>query len=453
VNLGGVAVGLQKSMGFRKAVVVFGASGSLATTKLMPAIERLTYEGAKPRRIFTIGVDLKPPPRASSREWFAHVQGDLTHMETYDALSSSLRGKLARTGADCTYYLATGPQLFPRVVDGLEHSGLNHAATSRRILVEKPFGTSLRSSKKLQKRLDLAFGKTRVYRVDHFLAKTGVREIVRTRLANPELEGALNGDCVDHVQVMADESQGIEGRAGFYDKVGDMRDMVQNHMLQVLCQVAMEPPRSDASRQRDDTRASLLKRVDPIRSDDIVWGQYSGYRLADGVRSGSRTPTFVALKLFVGNGRWRGVPFYLRTGRKLRRNLTRVLVVFKKPLDLEFRGRRYRLGFVSFGIDPIPSLTGGLIRFKGTGEPIAASVEEIRTVAPQDEYELLLRGALDGNHSLFVGDRFNELAWKLVDPPIKELEDGHSSLQRYAAATGGPVESESLLTTSGRAWL
>ncbi len=437
----------------QRAIVVFGASGSLARKRILPAIEKLASEGTVSPSLFAIGVDLKAPPRARSKERFAHIQGDLIRRETYGNLSAALRAKLPGPKADCTYYLAVGPQLFLSVVKGLEESGLAQIPASRRILVEKPFGTGLGSCRKLQRQLDLAFGRARVYRVDHFLAKTGVREIMRTRLASAELEEALNRDCVDHVQLIADERQGVEGRVGFYDKVGVMRDMVQNHMLQMLCQVAMEPPRSDDSEQQDEARADLMKRLGPIGAADIVWGQYSGYRFTEGVGRGSRTPTFVALRVSVENKRWSGVPFYIRTGRRLRRNVTKVVVVFRRPVDLKIEGRMHRLEFVSFGIDPAQAVAGGLIRNGGVGDPGACAIKGVRSAAPQDEYELLLHSAFDDDHSLFVGDGFNERAWKLVDPPIRQLEEGRSNLRAYTAGTDGPAESEELLRAPGQAWL
>jgi len=433
-------------------MVVFGASGSLATKRLGPAIEKLASDKGRARRIFAIGVDLKPATWALGKGRYAHIQADLTLGETYHALSSTMRARLAQQRSDCTYYLATAPQLFPQIVEGLENSGLDRAGTTRRILVEKPFGTSLGASRELQKQLDHAFGGARVYRVDHFLAKVGFGEIVGTRHASAELEEALNRNCVDHVQLMADEDLGVEGRASFYDRVGVMRDMVQSHMLQVLCQVAMDLPRSPSAERLDEARANLLKRVEPIQSDDVVWGQYSGYRSTHGVGIGSRTPTFVALRLSVKNERWRGVPFYLRSGKRLRRNVTKAVIVFKKSLNLTVGRRRHRLGYLSFEIDPAPALAGGVSPPGGDEEASATSMVPIWRKAPQDEYELLLDSALEDDHSHFVGERFNELAWRLVDPPIKALEEGRSGLRGYVAGTDGPADSGRLLASSGRAW-
>ena len=442
----------RNSDGRRTAVVIFGASGSLATTRLMPAIEKLRPGQHGAHQLFTVGVDVKSPSAAFGKEGLAYVRGDLTRRETYDALSELLRLKVAGSKSDCTYYLATPPQLFPRVVEGLEEAGLDKLGVARRIIVEKPFGTDLGSSRALQRQLDHSFGRARVFRADHFLAKVGVREILRVRRASPDLEAALNGDAVDSVQIVADENSGVEARAGFYDRVGVMRDMVQNHLLHVLCQVATELPPVEGSSIQDEVRAELLKRIVPLRKDDVVWGQYSGYRLTKGAKTGSKTPTFVALRLSADTSRWRGVPFYIRTGKKLRRDLTKAVVIFKEPVSIRIRGRQRRLGIISFEVDPRAGVAGELGRSVRGGNPSSTSREVIRKPAPQDEYELLLRGALGDDHALFAGDRFNDLAWRIVDPPIRELEAGHADLRTYAPGTDGPAESERLLSTSGRSW-
>jgi len=444
--------GLARPEGRRTAFVIFGAAGSLATGRLLPAVQGLVAAHEIPRRLLVVGLDLKPPPSTFNRQGFAYIRGDLARRDPFELLSAMLAKKLPESNAECAYYLATAPQLFTRIIGGLEESGLDDFGASRKILVEKPFGTDLASSRALQKKLEASFGGARVYRIDHFLAKAGVRELARTRRATAELEATLNSDCVDQVQIVADEAFGVERRATFYDKIGVMRDMFQNHLLQVLCQVAMELPTPGASADREDLKADLLRQIAPPSGNDVVWGQYSGYRSVKGVDEESRTPTFVALRLSVKGRRWRGVPFYIRTGKRLRRTLTKAVIVFKRPAPVRIRGKLRKLGFVSFEIDPRATVVVGGLKREAGREALQTASEVIRSVPPQDEYELLLREALTDDHSFFVGDRFNGLAWKIADPAIKELEEGRGNLMTYRQGSDGPAESGRLLRESGRIW-
>jgi glucose-6-phosphate 1-dehydrogenase len=430
------------------AIVILGASGALASNRLFPAIRNLARRGLVPGQVYKVGVDLSPLPESLQGEGILMVQGNLRRKETYSNLARLLSTLGRRSAVECTFHLATDPRLFVRIVRGLQEEGLGRSKSLRRVLVEKPFGTSLRSSRRLEQGLGIAFARRQVYRVDHFLAKPGSRTILATRSANPRLESAWNREHVDQVQIIADERVGAEGRGRFYDGVGVMRDMVQSHLLQVLCLVAMELPTED-SPMDDSARENVLRHISLPRKS-VVWGQYEGYRMADGVGRRSRTPTFTALRLEVDNRRWRGVPFYVRTGKKLSRDVTRVVVVFRQSVAAAVQGKVRKLDMLSFEIDPRPGVRLGLAR--GTSEALPVVSEPRGKIRGKNEYETLLYNALHDDHSLFVGARFNGLAWKIVDPPIRELSSGRMPLNAYEAGTGGPGEADSLIKADGRAW-
>jgi glucose-6-phosphate 1-dehydrogenase len=436
-----------------RLIVVFGASGSLATTKLLPAIKKLTETGSIGRPVLTIGVDLKAPPLPSGGDGFAHVRGDLNRRGTYSNLATMIRSSIGARDWDSTFYLATQPQLFRKIIEGLEAEGLNHISGRRRILVEKPLGIDKDSSEELVRQLGRAFGRDRTFLVDHFLGKPGVTGIASARLGSPELEQALNRDCVDHIQIMADESSGVEGRGSFYDRVGVMRDMVQNHLLQVLCEVAAELPSSDSPVAQDHRKAGVLKNIAALGGEDLVWGQYIGYDKTEGVASGSRTPTYVALKLSLQNKRWEGVPFFVRTGKNMRDSLTRVAVVFRQPMSIEVLGKKGRLEVLAFEIDPRARIRGGRLGNGGWAKPLAIEWREILESTGPDEYKTLLRAALGDDHRLFAGDRFNRLAWSVVDPLTRALEEDPARLHAYRPGTSGPEEADQLTESVGRSWL
>ena len=252
---------------------------------------------------------------------------------------------------------------------------------------------------------------------------------------------------------MADESSGVEGRGSFYDRVGVMRDMVQNHLLQVLCEVAAELPSSDSPVAQDHRKAGVLKNIAALGGEDLVWGQYIGYDKTEGVASGSRTPTYVALKLSLQNKRWEGVPFFVRTGKNMRDSLTRVAVVFRQPMSIEVLGKKGRLEVLAFEIDPRARIRGGRLGNGGWAKPLAIEWREILESTGPDEYKTLLRAALGDDHRLFAGDRFNRLAWSVVDPLTRALEEDPARLHAYRPGTSGPEEADQLTESVGRSWL
>ena len=418
------------------AIVVFGSSGDLATTKVFPAIEGEAKAGRLGRSVRAIGVDRRPP-RHAAPHWLEFVQGDLTRQETYERLAEAMDAVPPEGGA--LFYLATPPRLFPEVVQRLQKSGLVRPAS--RVAVEKPFGVDLRSSRLLEARLGSAFARKRVFRVDHFLCKDGALGMEHFRFADGGLESRWNGRYVDSVQIMADEKSGLVGRGDFYDAVGVARDMAQNHLLQLLCLVAMDRP-GPGTRTSGNARAEVLKSMAPIVQQDVVWGQFRGYQGEAGVHRGSATPTFVALKISVRNERWEGVPFYLRTGKLLARDATEVVVTFKggRPEGTKGPGAP-RL--VRFGIDP--SARTRVMR----GRSEAVWKDPRLTGASEGEYQRVVQGVLEGDQRRFAGREFNELSWELFDPIIK----GQKAPDMYDPGGWGPASSDSLLAREGRRWL
>jgi len=419
-------------------IVVFGSSGDLATTKVLPAVEGEMKAGRLPGPVRTVGVDRRPPANGAP-SWLRFVEGDLTRQETYATLAEAMKGGSAPAGRTL-FYLATAPRLFPEIVRGLRSAGL--ATPGSRVAVEKPFGVDLKSSRILEGRLLSSFAPKRIFRVDHFLWKAGTVSLEHFRFADGRLEGVWNNRFVDCVQITADEDSAVAGRGDFYDSVGVVRDMVQNHLLQLLCLAAMDRPGSRSARSREAAEEMLLGSVAPISPQDVVLGQYRGYGRVAGVRRGSTTPTFVALKVSIKNRRWGGVPFYLRSGKLLARDTVEVVVAFRNGGGAPSGGSRLPRT-VRFRVDPEPSVTLDLGR---------SEVEWADRNPGGDrggEYQRILRGVLRGDQRRFVDYRFNELSWRLFDPVVR----GGGRPHIYEAGGWGPAASDLLLSREGRSWL
>lgn len=413
-----------RSGGTSTVFVIFGSSGNLATTRLIPAIRSLQEKGALPGRALTVGVDRRSRRGGPALDGF--VRGDLEDQGTYSDLAAKVLGVAGEGSADVLLYLATKPQLFPQIVSRLSSAGLNRGGWRRtRIVVEKPFGVDLRSARLLEGRLRSSFRSGDVFRMDHFLGKQGALRMALPRSGAVGAERGWDRRSVDHVQIMADEEAGVEGRGDFYDTIGVVRDMIQNHLLQLLCLVAMERPASDDPLAWAREKARVLRGLRLPPAEGAVWGQYPGYDRVRGVKSGSRTPTFVALKISLADDRWLGVPFYVRSGRRLARTATEVVVAFKEPAA---GSGGARLRPVRFSVDP-PGAKG------------------------EDEYERLLLAASRGDQTLFVGAGFNELAWRAFDPLLKGLERRRMEPNAYEPGSWGPAGSDALLAADGRSWL
>ncbi|HET6714312.1 MAG TPA: glucose-6-phosphate dehydrogenase [Actinomycetota bacterium] len=457
-----------------QAVVLFGASGDLAKKKVIPALYNLAVAGLLPERHCVIGFAMDAWDdetfRQHAREsvetysrtpldedvWKRFADSLSFISGTFDDEPAMGRLKQALEHADRDlgaqdgrlFYLAVPPSTFPTIVKSLASIGANTA--NSRIVVEKPFGHSLDSAKALSAEIHTAFDEHQLFRIDHYLGKETVQNLVVFRFANSIWERVWNRDAVDHVQITVAESIGVEGRAGYYEHAGAIRDLLQNHMLQVMAFLAMEPPRSLEAEAFRDEKVKLLKAVRPIDPGDVVRGQYDGYRKEEGVDPKSQTETFVAAKLWIDNWRWDGVPFFLRHGKKLPERDTEIAVYLRQAPDVLFR---------ELEIDHIPSNHLTIRVQPDEGISLAFQVKipgpgyELQTVrmdfdydrsfmhALAEAYERLLHDAMTGDHTLFTREDGVERAWEIVTPILEQT----SPLFFYKQGSWGPAQSDALI--------
>jgi len=461
-----------------QAIVLFGASGDLAKKKVIPALYNLAVAGLLPERHCVIGFAMdawddeafRQHARDSVQTYsrtpldedvWTRFAGSLSFISgTFDDEAAIGRLKLALEHADRDlgaqegrlFYLAVPPSTFPTIVKSLASIGANTA--NSRIVVEKPFGHSLDSAKRLSAEIHTAFDEHQLFRIDHYLGKETVQNLVVFRFANSIWERVWNRDAVDHVQITVAESIGVEGRAGYYEHAGAIRDLLQNHMLQVMAFLAMEPPRSLEAEAFRDEKVKLLQAVRPIDPADVVRGQYDGYRKEDGVDPKSQTETFVAARLWIDNWRWDGVPFYLRHGKEMPERNTEIAVYFRQAPEVLFR---------ELEIDHIPSnhFTIRVQPDEGISLAFQAKIPgpgyELQTVrmdfdydrsfthALAEAYERLLHDAMSGDHTLFTREDGVERAWEIVTPILERP----SPLFFYKRGSWGPAQSDELIEPHG----
>ena len=485
-------------------LVIFGANGDLTRRKLLPALYRLAAERRLPPGFAVLGNSRTPMGDSEFREkmrdsvqryqedadfdpalWeeFArglhYSAGDLQDAGLYTHLGARLEEleRTHKTGGNVLFYLSTAPSLYAEVVTRLAAAGLTAGSGWRRVVVEKPFGHDLASARELSRRIQQAFPEEAVYRIDHYLGKETVQNILAFRFANGIFEPLWNRRYVDHVQITAAESIGVEGRGAFYQEVGALRDMIQNHLLQVMATVAMEPPPTFEPTPVRDERAKLLRSIRILKESEVaahaVAGQYGpariggedapGFRQEPGVSPDSNTETYAALQLHIDNWRWAGVPFYLRTGKRLPRRVTDIAIQFRAAPHALFPGSGdggvwMRPNLLVLRIQPQEGIS---LRFfsklPGSGmklRPVSMDFSYGASFGLRSPtaYQTLLLDALAGDATLYTRQDMVEASWAVVQPVLDHWATRKFQFPNYSAGAWGPPEADELLAREGRQW-
>jgi glucose-6-phosphate 1-dehydrogenase len=482
-------------------MVIFGAAGDLTKRKLLPALLNLRRSGLLSDRFAIVAVartevdeegfrerlltDLAsfaaPELEPAEREWFAerirYVRGDFHDAALYVQLSATLAEVASTISRNVLFYMAVPPSLFDDLVTGIGNTGLAREEPGcwRRVIIEKPFGHDLESARMLNRLISSVFEERQIFRIDHYLGKETVQNLMAFRFANGIFEPVWNRRYVDHVQITVAETVGVEGRGAYYEQAGALRDMVQNHLFQLLALTAMEPPNSfEAERVRDE-RVKVLHAVRPfdrasVRAN-VVRGQYGpgivegkptpAYLAEPTVSPSSTTEAFVALRLFVDNWRWADVPFSMRTGKRLARRVSEIAVFFKRPPLLLFRDVCADQVVPNLLIVRIQPDEGIALRFqaKVPGPEMALGVVRMDFkyadyfgTRPSTGYETLLYDCMTGDTTLFHRADMVETAWKVITPILDAWQRSADDLEVYRAGTWGPPGADALMARDGREW-
>jgi glucose-6-phosphate 1-dehydrogenase len=477
-------------------LVIFGGTGDLAKRKLLPAIYNLAHEGALPERFNLVGVSRSDMPRGDYRglaieairafsrtkpdeaclekllDEIRYIPGTFDDPAVYEALAATLAELDVAAGEPMarTFYISTAPEFFPLIVAKLGEHGLNvNDRAEVRIVIEKPFGTSLAEAIALNQRVLEVFEERQVFRIDHYLGKETVQNMLAFRFANGMFEPLWNRNYIDHVQITAAEDIGIGTRAGYYDHAGALRDLVQNHMLQLLTLLCMEPPVVFSADEVRDEKVKVLHAIKtPVRIDAMaVRAQYAagvvagvevaGYLDESGVPEDSSTETFAALRLEVDNWRWAGVPFYLRTGKRLPRRVTEIAVVLKPVPHMAFGGQNVPPNQLILTMQPNEGVSLSLgAKVPGTRMTIRpVNMEFLYGTAfisqSPEAYERLILDAMRGEATLFTRNDEAEAQWRICDPIVSHWESHPRRLAQYAAGGQTPAVADRLLL-DGHKW-
>ncbi len=484
-------------------VVLFGASGDLAKRKVIPAMFDLAQYKALGERYAIVGFARTPmtddsfrsmagdaaktigeggPPDPAKWDEFApnlfYTSGDYNDQNAYAELAKRLAelDQQKQLGGNRLYYLSTPPEVYPSIVEQLGRAGLAHPSNPNswvRIIIEKPFGRDLATAKELNKIVLNVFEEKQVYRIDHYLGKDTVQNLLVLRFGNGIFEPLWNRNYVDHVQITASETLGVERRGGFYETAGALRDMIQSHVLQLTSLVAVEPPASfDATAVRNE-KLKVLQSIRPFNLEMVaqwvVRGQYSpgkvgdktlpGYREEHGVNPNSRTETFVAMRLLIDNWRWAGVPFYLRTGKRLAKRTTEIMIQFKRAPHIVFRERDVQPNRLILNIQPDEGISVSFGAKKPGTEMNIGNVEmnfsycEAFGGVTRSAYATLLNDCVRGDATLFDRGDSVEAAWSLIEPVLDVWSAAKTAtVPVYPSGSWGPKESDQLLERDGRQW-
>ncbi|MFN0206107.1 MAG: glucose-6-phosphate dehydrogenase [Planctomycetota bacterium] len=487
------------------SVVIFGASGDLTKRKLIPALYNLAVDGFLANPTSIVGVARRALPdeqfRSTQRDginqfsrrrpanetvWndlasrMHYVEADFNNPDSYPKLRADLEAidKKNNTPPNRLFYLAIPPEHIASVIYNLSQCGLLHDEASpwSRVIVEKPFGIDLESARDLNRLLRQVIHEKQIYRIDHYLGKETVQNLLVFRFANGIFEPIWNQKYVDHVQITVAETVGVEGRAGYFDKAGVTRDIIQNHVLQLLSLVAMEPPVAfDADAVRDE-KVKVLRALQPIRAEDVndatARAQYAsgtmagrpapGYLQEPGVPNVSTTESYAAIRCRVDNWRWSGVPFFIRAGKRLARRATEIAIQFKAPPHLLFRGpglSKMEPNVLTLRIQPDEGIS---IKFTSKVPGPSPVMQPVRMdflygtsfgMEPPEAYERLLLDSIAGDSTLFTRSDEVEAAWSFITPILKGWDSlGSGGLDTYPAGSWGPRSADDLLAREGRAW-
>ncbi len=442
------------------ALVFFGATGDLAYKKIFPSLQGMVKRGHLNVPVIGVaksgwnleqlrarahdslekhgGVD----PAAFEKLYglLRYVDGDYQDPGTFEALRKELDG--AERPA---HYLAIPPVLFGDVVGQLAKSGCTRGA---RVIVEKPFGHDLESARELNQILLNAIDEANIFRIDHYLGKRPVNNLLVFRFANTFVESFWNRNYIESVQITMAEDFGVQGRGAFYDKTGAIRDVIQNHLFQVLSNLAMEPPARLDSESIRDEKAKVLKAICPIAEKDLVRGQFRGYRNENGVAKDSQTETFAALKLEINSWRWKGVPFYIRAGKNLPVTCTEIVGRFRKPPSL-VGADHLKENHLRLRLNPEVTIAMGMMVMTPGEDLSAETVEMMVSRFPRaggiDAYERVLGGAMEGDTTMFAREDYVEEAWRIVDPVLK----AGTPIHEYEPNTWGPSEVDRVTPPGG----
>jgi glucose-6-phosphate 1-dehydrogenase len=490
-----LAEGLERLPVHPTNLAIFGATGDLSNRKLLPAIYNLAHDGALPERFNLVGISRsemsdaafremamkavrqfsrRPPDEAVLERLFEsarYVSGTFDQPQLYEGLEQAMRtfDEGAHQRLNRCFYLSTAPSFFPVIVGRLGGQGLDRVeGADVRVIIEKPFGTTLEEAERLNREVLSVFDEHQVFRIDHYLGKETVQNIMAFRFANGMFEPLWNRNFIDNVQITAAEDIGIGSRAGYYDSAGAMRDLIQNHMLQLLCHVAMEPPVNFTADETRNEKVKVLRAIPQPSAAAIpniaVRAQYTagtsggervpGYTDEEGVPADSHTETYAAVRLEVDNWRWAGVPFYLRTGKRLARKVTEIAITLK-PVP--------HLGFTmdgSIGVRP-NQLIMTLQPNEGVSLQLAAKIPGTRMrITPvnmeflygttflsqsPEAYERLILDAMRGDATLFTRNDEVEAQWRIIDPIVRAWESSPDGLATYPSGSQGPAEAATLL--------